>query len=70
MLETAKLEGRMEGKLEGKLEGRMEGKLEGRMEGRLDTARNLMEKGFANEEIAELTRLPLSVIIKLRAELN
>ncbi len=45
-------------------------KLEGKLEGKLDTAHNLMVKGFANEEIADLTKLPLSMIMKLRNELN
>jgi hypothetical protein len=45
-------------------------KLEGKLEGKLDTAHNLMVKGFANEEIADLTKLPLAMIIKLRNELN
>jgi predicted transposase/invertase (TIGR01784 family) len=45
-------------------------KLEGKLEGQLDTAHNLMVKGFANEEIADLTKLPLSMIMKLRNELN
>jgi hypothetical protein len=45
-------------------------KLEGKLEGKLDSAHNLMVKGFANEEIADLTKLPLAMIIKLRNELN
>jgi predicted transposase YdaD len=74
MLETAKLEGKLEGKIEGKLEGKIEGKMEGQIEGALlkgkFAAQKLIQRGFDNEEIADITGLTIVEIEAIRQEMN
>ena len=65
VLNVAKLEGLAEGRAEGREEGREEGLAEGRAEGRaegekanaLNIARRMKGKGFATEDIADMTGL-------------
>ena len=65
VLNVAKLEGLAEGRAEGREEGREEGLAEGRAEGRaegekanaLNIARRMKAKGFAAEDIADMTGL-------------
>jgi len=42
-------------KQEGKLEGRLEGKLEGKLEEKIETARRMLKKNMAIEDIADIT---------------
>jgi len=58
MLETAKIEGKLGGKLEGEYK-----------KGRY-AASKLIMRGFANEDIAEITGLNLDAIESLRKEMN
>ena len=65
VLNVAKLEGLAEGRAEGREEGREEGLAEGRAEGRAEgekanalyIARRMKAKGFATEDIADMTGL-------------
>ena len=41
----------------GKIEGKQEGRLEGRLEGKLQTAKKMLNKGFAIKDIIECTEL-------------
>jgi len=45
-------------------------KLEGKLESKLEDARNALKKGFSLEDIADITRLPLETLQKLKAELT
>jgi predicted transposase/invertase (TIGR01784 family) len=67
--EKGRAEGRIEGRAEGRTEGRAEGRIEGRAEGRADektdTARRMKAKGFATEDIAEITSLTIEEIERL-----
>src|SRR5690625_3542917 len=58
-----------EGRAKGKREGRREGKKEGIEEARITFAKALINEGFSNEKIAELTQLELEKVIKLRESL-
>lgn len=53
-------------RLEGKAEGKMEAKLEAKAERNIEIAQKLIQKGFSDEEIQEVTDLDLDVIQKLR----
>ncbi len=58
--------GKQEGKQDGIKEGRKEGMKEGRQEGKQEIALKMIEQGFTDETIAEITELPISEIRKLR----
>jgi predicted transposase/invertase (TIGR01784 family) len=60
------LAGKLEGKLEGKIEGKIEGKLEGKLEATIEFAKRLIQKGFSDEEVAELTELQIEKVKELR----
>jgi len=61
VMETAKFIGHAtglaEGEAKGKAEGRAEGKIEGRSERDIEIARNMKRKGYATDDIAEMTGL-------------
>ena len=62
MLETATIEGRLEGRLEGEQGGELKkGKY---------AAQKLILRGFANEDIADITGLSVDLIEELRKEMN
>jgi predicted transposase/invertase (TIGR01784 family) len=48
---------REEGKLEGELKGKLEGKLEGELNKALETARKMIEKGYSDLEVRDITGL-------------
>ena len=52
-----------EAKAEGHAKGRAEGRVEGRTEEKLENARKMKAKGFAIEDIAEITGLTAEEII-------
>ncbi len=62
LLDEAKTRDFMAGKLEGKIEGKLEGKLEATIE----FAKRLIQKGFSDEEVAELTELEIEKVKELR----
>ena len=64
------VEGKREGRVEGKREGRVEGKREGRVEGKIETAQAMLAKGMEIKLIAEITNLPETQLLQLKAELS
>jgi len=54
---SAERRGRAEGRAEGREEGRVEGRAEGRVETNRENARRMKVKGYAVEDIAEITGL-------------
>jgi predicted transposase/invertase (TIGR01784 family) len=56
--------GEAKGKQEGILVGKQEGILEGEFRNRLNTARIMLNKGFSQEEIMEITGLTKEDLIK------
>ena len=56
-LEEGLEKGLEEGIEKGRIEGRMEGRKEGQEQERKITARRLLERGFSQAEVAELTEL-------------
>jgi predicted transposase YdaD len=66
MLETATIEGRLEVRLEGRLEGEQGGELK---KGKY-AAQKLILRGFANEDIADITGLSVDLIEEIRKEMN
>ena len=53
------------------LEGREEGREEGRRQNALKNAKKMLERNIGNaEEIAEITDLPLEMVLRLKKELN
>lgn len=56
------------GKAEGKTEGKTEGKIEGKTETKKEVALRLIKKGMSNEDISEITDLPLNTVAELRME--
>jgi predicted transposase/invertase (TIGR01784 family) len=57
-------EGILVGKQEGILVGKQEGILEGEFKNRLNTARIMLNKGFSQEEIMEITGLTDEELLK------
>jgi predicted transposase/invertase (TIGR01784 family) len=51
---------------QGKEEGKQEGKQEGFHYGRIETAKNMLERGFNMDMIAEITGLDIDDIKKLK----
>ncbi len=68
-IETAKDDARLEGLAEGRAKGLAEGRAEGRAEGieenKRENARRMKAKGFADEDIAEITGLSIEEISNL-----
>ena len=58
--------GRKDGIKEGIQFGREEGRQVGFVECKLEIAKNMMGKGFANDEIAEITGLPIKSILNIK----
>ncbi|MBR0271898.1 MAG: hypothetical protein IJQ68_07935 [Methanobrevibacter sp.] len=54
------------GRKEGREEGRKEGREEGREENKLETARNMVNKGFATDDIVEITGLPRLSVLNIK----
>ncbi|ABP68315.1 hypothetical protein Csac_2750 [Caldicellulosiruptor saccharolyticus DSM 8903] len=50
-------------------EGRIEGRIEGKIEGKIEVAKKLIQRGFSDEDIAELTELDIEKVKELRKEL-
>ena len=50
---------------ESHIKGKAEGKIEGKVEGKIEIARNMKEKGYAANDIAELTGLSSDEIVRL-----
>ena len=48
------------------LAGKIEGKLEGKLEATIEFAKRLIQKGFSDEEVAELTELQIGKVKELR----
>ncbi len=63
--EEAKAKGLAEGLAEGREKGRKEGRKEGRTETKKSIAKNLLERGFSIEEIAQITELDIEEIKKI-----
>ena len=66
LLDEAKTKDFLAGKLEGKLEGKIEGKIEGKLEATIEFAKRLIQKGFSDEEVAELTELKIEKVKELK----
>ena len=64
-IETATWEGKMEGRAEGIAEGRAEGRAEGKVERNVEIARNMKAKGYAINDIADITGLTAEEIAAL-----
>jgi predicted transposase/invertase (TIGR01784 family) len=60
--------GKTEGKTEGKIEGKIEGKTEGKMEEKQEIALKLIQRGFSNADIRDLTGLECDAIEALRPQ--
>lgn len=69
--EEGRAEGREEGRAEGREEGRIEGREEGREEGKFMTINivKLINRGYSQEEIAQMLNLDLNQVIDVLNEL-
>ena len=63
--EEGREEGRAEGREEGRAEGREEGLAEGEAKGHVEDARKMKAKGYAAEDIADITGLSIEEIARL-----
>ena len=70
MLDTAKLEGILEGRIKGEIEGEMKGEIKGDIKKGKFSAQKLILRGFANEDIADITGLGIELIEEIRKEMN
>jgi predicted transposase YdaD len=66
MLETATLEGEIRGEIRGEIKGEVKGELK---KGKF-AAQKLILRGFANEDIADITGLMVDLIEQIRKEMN